>query len=207
MTSTPLKILIADSDSKVVEAVSEYFSRTIGAHVFIAESGQAALTIISNVKPDVLLFEFMLPGMDGIALCKSLQGNQQTRHIPVIFLTAKDDVVDRVLGLESGASDYITKPFSLRELEARIKAVLRDRQAPQTGARSPFEIKRVGGEWVEGGAVGRYFRGRYQLFIANEPVEQVEVTSGGEAAGGEESVWFTINVPNLEAFVPIGECN
>ena len=207
MTSAPLKILIADADSKVVEAVSEYFSRAIGAHVFIAESGQAALTIISNVKPDVLLLEFMLPGMDGMALCKLLRGDEQTRHIPIIFLTTKDDVVDRVLGLESGASDYITKPFSLRELEARIKAVLRDRQAPQTGTRSPFEIKRVGGEWVEGGAVGRYFRGRYQLFVADEPVEQVEVTSGGEAAGGEESVWFTINVPNLEAFVPIGECS
>src|SRR5260370_38232089 len=78
-------------------------------------------------RPDVVVLDLMLPKMDGLAVCKELR--QKNPQMPILMLTAKDDVVDKVLGLEMGADDYITKPFSLRELEARIKSALRRTRA------------------------------------------------------------------------------
>lgn len=119
-----IRILIAEADEKITEAVREYFGR-VGAEVFVAEDGREALAKIRLFKPDVILLEQMLPGIGGLELCRRLQKGKTTRSIPILFLTARDDTVDKILGLESGASDYITKPFSLRELEARIKVALR----------------------------------------------------------------------------------
>lgn len=125
-TPEEFKIVIVDSDSNITEAVQEYFARS-GMTVVIAESGQQALAEIREAAPHVIILERKLPDIDGLALCRQLKGDEETKQIPVIFLTALDDVVDKVLGLEAGASAYITKPFNLRELDAWIKAVHRAR--------------------------------------------------------------------------------
>ncbi len=89
-----------------------------------------AMTHISRVLPDIILLDWMLPGGSGVELARRLRADQRTRNVPIIMLTARTDERDKILGLESGADDYITKPFSPRELMARIRAVLR-RRAPQ----------------------------------------------------------------------------
>src|SRR5215212_8280789 len=117
-----LKLLIIEDDEKILEAITEYFSRT-GYTVQTAEDGLSGVQAALNDRPDAIVLDLMLPKMDGLAVCRELR--EKAPYIPILMLTAKDDVVDKVLGLEMGADDYITKPFSLRELEARIKSVLR----------------------------------------------------------------------------------
>jgi CheY-like chemotaxis protein len=129
---------MAEADEHITEAVQEYMERA-GAKVFVAERGQEALAQIRKIKPDVIILETLLPGIDGLELCRRLKADKRTKQIPIIFLTARDDVVDKVVGLEHGASDYITKPFSLRELEARIKAVLRNLPARRPGQNTANE--------------------------------------------------------------------
>jgi two-component system, OmpR family, alkaline phosphatase synthesis response regulator PhoP len=117
-----LKLLIIEDDEKILEAITEYFSRA-GYTVQTAEDGLSGVQAALNDRPDAIVLDLMLPKMDGLAVCRELR--EKAAYIPILMLTAKDDVVDKVLGLEMGADDYITKPFSLRELEARIKSVMR----------------------------------------------------------------------------------
>lgn len=115
-------LLVIEDDEKILEAISEYFSRA-GYEVKTAEDGLSGVQSALNDRPDAIVLDLMLPKMDGLAVCRELR--EKAAYIPILMLTAKDDVVDKVLGLEMGADDYITKPFSLRELEARIKSVMR----------------------------------------------------------------------------------
>src|SRR2546423_10459276 len=115
-------LLVVEDDENISTAISEYFSRA-GYNVKTAEDGLAGVQSALNEHPDAIVLDLMLPKMDGLAVCRELR--EKAPYIPILMLTAKDDVVDKVLGLEMGADDYITKPFSLRELEARIKSVLR----------------------------------------------------------------------------------
>jgi DNA-binding response OmpR family regulator len=115
-------LLVIEDDEKILEAISEYFSRA-GYSVQTAEDGLSGVQAALNDRPDAIVLDLMLPKMDGLAVCRELR--EKAPYIPILMLTAKDDVVDKVLGLEMGADDYITKPFSLRELEARIKSVMR----------------------------------------------------------------------------------
>src|SRR5436190_14342419 len=115
-------LLVIEDDEKILEAITEYFSRA-GYNVQTAGDGLAGVQSALNDHPDAIVLDLMLPKMDGLAVCRELR--EKAPYIPILMLTAKDDVVDKVLGLEMGADDYITKPFSLRELEARIKSVLR----------------------------------------------------------------------------------
>ena len=117
-----LKLLIIEDDEKILEAITEYFSRT-GYTVQTAEDGLSGVQAALNDRPDAIVLDLMLPKMDGLAVCRELR--EKAAYIPILMLTAKDDVVDKVLGLEMGADDYITKPFSLRELEARITLLMR----------------------------------------------------------------------------------
>src|SRR3954464_15944153 len=117
-----LNLLVIEDDEKILEAITEYFSRA-GYLVQTAEDGLSGVQAALNDRPDAIVLDLMLPKMDGLAVCRELR--EKAPYIPILMLTAKDDVVDKVLGLEMGADDYITKPFSLRELEARIKSVLR----------------------------------------------------------------------------------
>ncbi len=118
------KILVIDDETDIVDLVS-YNLKKEGFAVDTAPDGSAALSKIKNGNYDLLVLDFMLPGIQGMELCRMLRNEQKTAHIPIIMLTAKGEEFDRVLGLEMGADDYITKPFSPRELIARIKAVLR----------------------------------------------------------------------------------
>lgn len=124
-------LLIIEDDENISTAIEEYFSRA-GYAVSAAADGIAGIEAAVKIRPDVVLLDLMLPKMDGLAVCKELR--QKSPLMPILMLTAKDDVVDKVLGLDMGADDYITKPFSLREVEARIKSVLRRaRAAAATG--------------------------------------------------------------------------
>jgi DNA-binding response OmpR family regulator len=115
-------LLVVEDDENISTAISEYFSRA-GYQVKTADDGLAGVQSALSEHPDAIVLDLMLPKMDGLAVCRELR--EKAPYIPILMLTAKDDVVDKVLGLEMGADDYITKPFSLRELEARIKSVLR----------------------------------------------------------------------------------
>ncbi|HKP37532.1 MAG TPA: response regulator transcription factor [Pyrinomonadaceae bacterium] len=119
-------LLIIEDDENISSAIHEYFSRA-GYSVTTAGDGVAGIEAASRERPDVVMLDLMLPRMDGLAVCKELR--LKNPQMPILMLTAKDDVVDKVLGLEMGADDYITKPFSLREVEARIKSVLRRSRA------------------------------------------------------------------------------
>ncbi len=101
-----------------------------GYRVLTHDSAEDAIKGIQNELPDLALLDWMLPGMSGVDLARRLRGDSRTKSLPIILLTAKGEEEDKLRGLESGADDYITKPFSLKELEARIKAVLR-RRAPE----------------------------------------------------------------------------
>ena len=135
-------LLVIEDDENISTAIAEYFSRA-GYSVTTAADGVAGVEAAVKNRPDVVVLDLMLPKMDGLAVCKELR--QQNQQMPIIMLTAKDDVVDKVLGLEMGADDYITKPFSLREVEARIKSVLRRARAVATAGDGKDETPIVRG--------------------------------------------------------------
>ena len=118
------KVLVVDDDQNVLELVKLYGERE-GFDVIGVSNGELVLPAFDRENPDVVILDIMLPGVDGLTLCRNLR---EIRMIPIIMLTAKGEEADRVLGLEMGADDYVSKPFSPRELIARIKAVLRRTQ-------------------------------------------------------------------------------
>src|SRR5512133_2204803 len=126
------KVLVVDDEPDALELVA--FNLTKAGHeVFTAEDGVEALEKVRANAPDAIVLDVMLPGMDGMEVCRNLRRDRRTAAIPVLMLTAKSAEVDRVLGLELGADDYLTKPFSPRELVLRLKKLLQPRQgAPET---------------------------------------------------------------------------
>lgn len=115
------KILVVDDEISLQETLA-YSLKKEGYLVEIAGDGNVALEMVRNSKPDLVVLDIMLPGKDGFEVCRILR---QESNIPVLMLTARDDEIDRVVGLEVGADDYLAKPFSMRELIARVKALLR----------------------------------------------------------------------------------
>ena len=124
-----LNVLIVEDEAAIQELIAVNLE-SAGHHVLRASDAEQALTLIRRSLPDLVLLDWMLPGQSGLAIARNLRGGERTRTIPIIMLTAKSAEQDKVLGLEAGADDYVTKPFSPRELLARIKAVMR-RRAPQ----------------------------------------------------------------------------
>jgi len=122
-------ILVVEDESAIQALIGANLKRA-GHNVLTALDAESALRQVKQVLPDLILLDWMLPGMSGIELARRLRSEERTRAVPIIMLTARSDEQDKILGLETGADDYITKPFSPRELLARIKAVLR-RRAPQ----------------------------------------------------------------------------
>jgi len=118
------KILVIEDEKDIADLVT-YNLKNSGFHVLVAQDGQKALEIARREHPDLVLLDLMLPCMDGTEVCKFLKRDETTREIPIIMLTAKAGEIDRIVGLELGAEDYITKPFSPRELVLRVRAVLR----------------------------------------------------------------------------------
>ncbi len=137
------KILVVEDEPTLQETLAYNLSRE-GYSVDTASDGQAALETARRVRPDLILLDVMLPVLDGFEVCRILR---QEMNVPILMLTARDDEIDRVIGLEIGADDYVTKPFSMRELLAHVKAQLRrsrlDRQeAEAQSAPMPKEILR-----------------------------------------------------------------
>lgn len=122
-------ILLVEDEPAIQELLAFNVAQC-GYRVLLAYHAEEALSLINRALPDLILLDWMLPGMTGIELARRLRADQRTHNIPIIMLTARIDERDKILGLESGADDYITKPFSPRELMARIRAVLR-RRMPQ----------------------------------------------------------------------------
>jgi len=118
------KILVVDDEEPIQELLRFNLEKE-GYLVRVAKDGQEALKQVASDLPDLLVLDLMLPGMDGLEVCRKLRSNPKFQQIPIIMLTAKGEEIDKVLGLELGADDYMTKPFSPRELLARIKARLR----------------------------------------------------------------------------------
>ena len=118
------KILVVDDEEHIAELIS-YNLTSNGYKVVIANNGIDAVKLAIEEKPSLILLDLMIPGKDGYDVCKDVRSNSEIRNTPIIMLTAKSEEVDKILGLELGADDYITKPFSVRELLARVKAVLR----------------------------------------------------------------------------------
>jgi DNA-binding response OmpR family regulator len=122
-------ILVVDDERRIVELARDYLEHA-GFRVVAATDGRAALEAASTERPDLLVLDLGLPGMDGLDVARELR---RSSDVPIVMLTARDDEFDRVLGLELGADDYVTKPFSPRELAARVKAVLRRTSRDATG--------------------------------------------------------------------------
>lgn len=117
-------ILIVEDDTDILQLLT-YNMQAAGFDVLTAMDGHAALTAARQRLPDLIMLDLMIPGIDGFEVCKELKRNAETTKIPVIMLTAKGEEMDRIVGLELGADDYVVKPFSPRELILRIRAVLR----------------------------------------------------------------------------------
>lgn len=126
------KILIVDDDTNISELISLYLNKECFSTECV-EDGEAALKAFHSFKPDLILLDLMLPGMDGYQVCREIRKIAST---PIIMLSAKGEVFDKVLGLELGADDYIMKPFDSKELVARVKAVLRRIQMPSKNSAS-----------------------------------------------------------------------
>ena len=132
------RILVVE-DEKDLQEVLAYNLRQAGHVPILVGSGRDALSAVSEHRPDLVLLDLMLPDVSGVEICRRLKGDTLTRELPIVMVTAKGDEVDRVVGFELGADDYVVKPYSLRELLLRIDAVLRRMVPAQSGtARGPM---------------------------------------------------------------------
>jgi two-component system phosphate regulon response regulator PhoB len=127
-----MSVLIVEDEKDILDLVS-YNLEQEGFKTISAESGDVVLDMVNKHRPDLLILDIMLPGLAGTEVCKALKQSDETRHIPIIMLTARGEEIDRVVGFELGADDYVTKPFSPRELVLRVKAILKRVTAPEDG--------------------------------------------------------------------------
>ena len=136
---TPTRVLVVEDERSIAE-VLEYNLTKEGLRVDLTFRGDTALESIRSNPPDLILLDLMLPGLDGLEVCRLIKRDPRTASIPLVILTAKGEEVDRIVGLELGADDYISKPFSPREVVLRIKAVLRRIEAPNTASLDVLQI-------------------------------------------------------------------
>jgi DNA-binding response OmpR family regulator len=156
-------VLVVEDDATVAEVVTRYLERD-GYTVRAAANGLEALELAASEPPDLVVLDVMLPGIDGLEVCRRLR---ERAPIPVIMLTARGEEEDRVLGLELGADDYVSKPFSPRELMARVHAVLRRASAPLTGS-EPVGVIETDGLSIDLGAREVRVRGELASLTAKE---------------------------------------
>lgn len=150
------KVLVVDDDAKTVELVKLYLKRD-GYNVIVAYDGVEGLRLARESHPDIVVLDIMLPGMSGLEVCRILR---RETEVPIIMLTARTTENDKLVGLDSGADDYVTKPFSPRELAARVRAILR-RLPDESASRGPAEIKN--GELILN-------FDRHEAFLAGQPL-------------------------------------
>ena len=161
MSPSP-KLLVVEDETDLVRTL-EYNFRQAGFEVFTATSGREGLRLAGTKNPDLVLLDLMLPDIQGVEVCRQLRGDPKTRSTPVIILTARGEEVDRVVGFEIGADDYVTKPFSVRELILRARAVLRRGEQP-----SSVEVVRLGALVIDSEAHRVHVEGREVSLTALE---------------------------------------
>lgn len=137
--ATKQKILIVDDDENIAELISLYLTKEC-FETQIVYDGESALTAFETFKPNLILLDLMLPGIDGYQVCREIRSSST---VPIIMLSAKGEVFDKVLGLELGADDYMEKPFDTKELIARVKAVLRRFKSGSTAPEETIAVKKV----------------------------------------------------------------
>jgi len=152
------KILVVDDEEALLRLITHNLERE-GYQTIAAADGLKAIEILRQERPDLLILDLMLPGISGLDICRRLR--QEQYDVPILMLTARDEEIDKVLGLEMGADDYVTKPFGVRELMARVKAILRRRQ--RTEIVDDGKIYRAGKVTVNMDA--------YQAYLNGEEVE------------------------------------
>ena len=153
------KILIVEDEEDVMELIRYNLTKE-GFRCDVAYDGRQALQKAQAMSPDLVLLDLMLPAIDGLKVCKSLKSNPQTEHIPIVMVTAKSDEADIVTGLELGADDYVTKPFSPKVLVARVRAVLRRKTTEQPGKSTVIRIHDI-----------QIDPGRHKVLVKDEVVE------------------------------------
>lgn len=136
------KILVIDDEEHILELIKFNLEKS-GFEVITSDNGEDSIIALEDNNIDLMILDLMLPGMDGIEVCKELRRIDKFNNLPIIMLTAKGEETDRILGLELGADDYITKPFSVRELVARVKAVLRRTEGKENEQNSILKIKGI----------------------------------------------------------------
>lgn len=139
MTAAPRPIVLVVEDEPAQREVLAYNLNAEGFDVVRAETGDDALLTVKESEPDIIVLDWMLPGVSGIEICRRLKTNASTRGIPIIMLSARSEEVDRVRGLETGADDYVVKPYSVVELMARVRAQMRRVRPSTVGDRLTFE--------------------------------------------------------------------
>lgn len=154
----PESILIVDDEQDVLDLLAYHLQRA-GFKVLTARDGSVALQKARDHMPVLVVLDLMLPEVEGTEVCKRLRADPKTAHIPILMLTAKAEEVDRVLGLELGADDYVTKPFSPREVVLRVKSILRRAQ----GEAEPAEVLKSGDIVVDSA--------KHEVTVRNKPVE------------------------------------
>jgi two-component system alkaline phosphatase synthesis response regulator PhoP len=154
-----VKILVVDDEEDIIELLRFNLSRE-GYQVFCAASGEEALRLVRSEIPNLILLDLMLPGIDGLEVTRRLKNNSDTKNIPIVMLTAKGEEPDIVAGLELGADDYVTKPFSPRVLVARVRAVLRRKVVGLPGETSSFQVHDL-----------VIHPGRHEVLLDGKPVE------------------------------------
>ena len=137
------RLLVVDDEQGIVDFI-RLGMRYEGFRVEDAGDGVQGLDMAQRLRPDVIVLDIMLPGLDGLEVCRRLRASEATSDIPILMLTAKDEVRDRVTGLESGADDYLTKPFSFEELLARVRALLRRHQRIAAAGGPGGRVLRIG---------------------------------------------------------------
>ncbi|MCO7124825.1 response regulator transcription factor [Sporolactobacillus shoreicorticis] len=156
------KIMVVDDEPSIVTLLSFNLKKS-GYDVLTATNGTDALQLARDTRPDLIVLDLMLPGMDGMDVCKQLR--QEKQFIPILMLTAKDDEFDKILGLELGADDYMTKPFSPREVVARVKAILR---RTELGKQEQNEVLAIGDLKVYPNNFEAVFKGEEMILTPKE---------------------------------------
>jgi DNA-binding response OmpR family regulator len=133
------RVLVVEDEQDIAGLIKHALERSGDAQVEIVSGGDAALRAVTDQPPDLVILDLNLPVLSGTEVCRILRGRPATANLPIIMLTARTSEADRVTGLDLGADDYVTKPFSLRELAARVRAVLRRRQQAAAGATNVFK--------------------------------------------------------------------
>lgn len=136
--SRPPRVLVVEDEQDIAGLIKHALERSGDGQVEIVSSGDAALRAVTDQTPDLVILDLNLPVLSGTEVCRILRGRPATANVPIIMLTARTGEADRVTGLDLGADDYVTKPFSLRELAARVRAVLRRRQQGATGGTNVY---------------------------------------------------------------------